>query len=204
LRPDPTRNLQSSISNLKSAFTLIELMLVVVITLLASALAIPSFVRSMRGAKLRASTRSVLMCHRYARSMAVLQQTPVAALFDTAKAEIEIVSVKSATDDREKFLDDRGNRTGVEAVDNPGTEPAEAEPAKAGVESELIRPLEGGVRISSFESEKVEQERDGIYWVNYYPNGMCDPYTVTIEDEYHKSVQIKVDPLSGKAEVERD
>ncbi|OQW96936.1 MAG: hypothetical protein BWK77_03150 [Verrucomicrobia bacterium A1] len=173
-------------------------MLVVVITLLASALALPSFVRSMRGAKLRASTRSVLMCHRYARSMAVLQQTSVAALFDTAKGDIEIVSVKSATDDREKFLDERGNRTGVEAVDKPV-----AEPAETGVESELIRPLEEGVRISSFESEKVEQQRDGIYWVNYYPNGMCDPYTVTIEDEYHKAVRIKVDPLSGKAVVEK-
>jgi type II secretory pathway pseudopilin PulG len=174
-------------------------MLVVVIMLLASALALPSFVRSMRGAKLRTSTRSVLMCHRYARSMAVLQQTPVAALFDTAKGEIEIVRIKSATDDREMFLDERGNRTGVEAVDQP-----DAQPEETGIESDMIRPLEDGVRISSFESEKVEQQRDGIYWVNYYPNGMCDPYKLTIEDDNRHRVEIEVDPLSGKAKVETE
>jgi Tfp pilus assembly protein FimT len=179
-----------------AGFTLLELMLVVVITMLAAAVAIPSFVRSMRGAKLRASTRSVLMCHRYARSMAVLKQTPVAALFDTVKNEIEIVSIKSAADDREKFLDQRGERTGVESVDKEGEKQAEV-----GIESELIRTLEEGVTISSFESDKAEQQRKGIYWVNYSPNGMCDPYTVTIEDENHHPIIIEAEPLSGRAKV---
>ena len=191
-------------SSRRSAFTLIELLLVVVIMLLGAAMTVPSFVRSYRGAKLRTSARTIVMSHRYARGMAVLKQTRVAALYDVAKNEVEIVSVtisSQAVDDRDRFLDRRADRTGVEAVDQKD----QAEPsAPANVVSELVRPLAEGVKMSHFESEKVEQEKDGIYWVNYYPNGMCDPYSVEIEDEYHKSATIKVDPLSGKAEVEYD
>jgi len=186
----------------RRAFTLIELLLVVVITLLAAGVAVPSFIRSYRGAKLRTSARAVVMSHRYARGMAVLKQTHVAALYDLAKHEVEVVSVSvtaQSVDDRDRFLDRRAERTGVESVDRKD-EPAAA--AAANVMSELVRPMADGVKISSFESEKVEQEKDGIYWVNYYPNGMCDPYAVEIEDEYGKRARIEVDPLSGKAKVE--
>ena len=185
----------------RRGFTLIELLLVVVITLLAAGVAIPSFIRSYRGAKLRTSARAVVMSHRYARGMAVLKQTHVAALYDLAKHEVEVVSVAvtaQSVDDRSRFLDRRADRTGVESVDK-NEEPAAA---AANVMSELVRPMADGVKISSFESEKVEQEKDGIYWVNYYPNGMCDPYAVEIEDEYGKRARIEVDPLSGKAKVD--
>ena len=61
--------------------------------LLASAIAVPSFVRSYRGAKLRTSARAVVMSHRYARGTAVLKQVEVAVLYDAKKNTIEIVSV---------------------------------------------------------------------------------------------------------------
>ncbi|MFH0954390.1 MAG: prepilin-type N-terminal cleavage/methylation domain-containing protein [Verrucomicrobiota bacterium] len=185
-------------------FTLIELLLVIVITLLASALAVPSFIRSYRGAKLRTSARAVVMSHRYARGMAVLKQVPVAILFDVEKQELEIVSVAAATpDDRQMFLDQRAERTGVESVDKAAGE-EQAKAAPSAVSSELIRPLAEGVKIADFESGKAEQEIKGIYWVNYQPNGMCDPYTVTLRDEYNKQATVTVDPLSGKAKVEYD
>ncbi len=70
----------------KGAFTLIELLMVVVIILLATTMAIPSFVRSYKGAKLRSSVRTIVMASRYARSVAVLQQKQTAILFDTPPA----------------------------------------------------------------------------------------------------------------------
>ncbi len=174
--------------------------------LLAAAIAVPSFVRSYRGAKLRTSARSIVMSHRYARSMAVLRQTPVAALFDKNRGEIEVVSLASsaAFDDRSKFLDERSQKTGVESVDNAnpaGGPPAEAAPAPT-VQSELVRPLAEGVKIAEFDSEQGAQEFKGVYWVNYYPNGMSDEFTVRLEDEYHKTATVSVDPLSGRAKVE--
>lgn len=185
------------------AFTLIELLLVIVIMMLAAAMAVPSFIRSYRGAKLRTSSRAVVMSHRYARGMAVLKQVQVAALYDAKKNTIEIVSVAddSVVRHHDQFLEERDKQAREEALVTSGEVMKPAAPA-AGVVQELVRSLADGVRIARFESEKVEQEKDGIYWVNYYRNGMCDPYSIELRDEYNKSATVTVDPLSGKAKVE--
>ena len=186
----------------RRAFTLIELILVIVIMMVAAVMAVPSFIRSYRGAKLRTSARSVVMSHRYARGMAVLKQVQVAALFDAKKNTIEIVSVTddSVVTHHDKVFEERDKRAEEEAKAALGEETKPAAPA-GGVISELVRPLADGVNIAHFESEKVEQEKDGIYWVNYYRNGMCDPYSIELRDEYYKSATVTVDPLSGKAKV---
>jgi type II secretory pathway pseudopilin PulG len=189
-----------------TGFTLIELLLVIVIMMLAAAMAVPAFVRSYRGAKLRTSARAVVMSHRYARGMAVLKQVDVAVLYDAKKNTIEIVSVTDTVAARHHDQVSEARAQQAEAVANASPDGA-AQPAPqtaGGVLSELVRPLADGVHISHFESDKVEQEKDGIYWVNYYRNGMCDPYSIEIQDEYHKSAVVTVDPLSGKAKVEYD
>ena len=66
----------------------------------------------------------------------------------------------------------------------------------------MIRPLSEGVRIARFESEKSGQEIDELYFINYYPNGMCDKFELTLTDAYGKSAEIKVDPLSGRVAVD--
>jgi prepilin-type N-terminal cleavage/methylation domain-containing protein len=189
----------------RHAFTLIELLMVIVIMMLAAAMAVPSFIRSYRGAKLRASARAVVMSHRYARGMAVLKQVHVAALFDAKKNTIEIVSVtdESAVRHHDKVFEERDKQAAEEAGATPGEEIKPAVQA-SGVVQELVRPLADGVKIARFESEKVEQEKDGIYWVNYYRNGMCDPYSIELRDEHNRSATLTVDPLSGKAKVEYD
>ncbi|MBN1268002.1 MAG: hypothetical protein JXB04_00295, partial [Kiritimatiellae bacterium] len=104
-------NFTFRISNFKSrsAFTLIELLLVAFIMLLASAMAVPTFIRSYRSAKLRMSARTVVMTSRYARAMAVLQQKYVAVLFDRESGLVEMVGLDEQTGaaDRNRFLDER-------------------------------------------------------------------------------------------------
>ena len=204
----PQHSITPSLHSSRSrAFTLIELLLVIVIMMLAAALAVPSFIRSYRGAKLRTSARAVVMSHRYARGMAVLKQIDVAVLYDAKKNTIEVVSVTDAAAARNhgQVSEARAQQAEEAAKATPAADGAAPAPQTAGgVLSELLRPLADGVHISNFESDKVEQEKDGIYWVNYYRNGMCDPYSIEIEDEYHKSATVTVDPLSGKAKVDYD
>lgn len=160
-------------------------MLVVVITLLAALVAVPSFVRSLRGARLRSSLRTVAMVHRYARSLSVLQQKHAALVFDTEKNTIEVVVValQGGVDDRGRFLEDRAN---------PDT------PLSASVESEAVRSLQLGVRIASFRGQKAGQEKDGVYFAQYYPNGMCDGYQLTLADERNQQVDVRVEAHSGR------
>ncbi|MFH0878286.1 MAG: type II secretion system protein [Lentisphaerota bacterium] len=184
-------------------FTLFELVLVIMIIMIASAVAIPYFVRSARATKLRTSVRTVVMAHRHARNTAVLGQQQVAILFDTLKNEVEIVAV-GADSNREKegqFLDERDQRT-TAALDEEGKPSAEEGAALPAINSMIIRPLADDVNIAGFKCEKKNQEHDGIYWVNYYPNGMCDKYSLELHDKYNKVVSIKVDPLSGKVDME--
>ena len=187
-----------------AGFTLIEMMLIVVIMLLASAMAIPSFVRSYRGAKLRTAARTVVMVHRHARSMAVLGQKEVGVLFDIVRQQVEVVSVASGVSagDKSMFLEQSPEREAASAI-QAGEKPADEVPAaKPSVVSELTRKLPDGIKIDSFESEKVDQEVDGIYWITYSANGMSDPYTIRLVDDNGKAAVVEVDPISGKAKVE--
>ena len=138
----------------RAGFTLMEILLVVVIIGVASAVAIPTFARSFRGAKVRNSTRTVMMMHRHAQTKAVLGQRYMALLFDEVKGTLEMV--------------DQG---------------------------------QPGVKIRSFRGGK---EIDGIHFVSYYPNGMCEAYSVEIGDDENRTAKIKVDAVTGKAKVERE
>lgn len=53
-----------------------ELLLVLVIVLIISAISIPVFVRSLEGNQLKIAAKNVGRMHRYARAMSVLRSTP--------------------------------------------------------------------------------------------------------------------------------
>jgi hypothetical protein len=165
-----------------------------VILSIATGMAVPYIARSYRAAKLRTAARSVIMAGRYARSTAVLHQVQTAILFDLAKHQLEVVSLEdqSGAADRDRFLDARGQR----GSDN------DDEAEKLSVVSKLSRQLPEGVKIVSVISETVTFEYDDIFWVNYYPNGMCDDYAVRLMDEDRKMVRLDMDPLSGRTAIE--
>ena len=76
----------------KPGFTLIELVLVLVILGVVTAVTVPAVVSSIRGNRLRVASRTVIRMGRYARSMAVLKQQPIAVKFDITKGQVGAIS----------------------------------------------------------------------------------------------------------------
>jgi len=188
----------------RGGFTLIEILLVVVIIAIASAVALPSFARSFRGAKLRTSTRLVLGMHRNAQTKAVLGQRYMAILFDARKNTLELVEQGKPERKQDVFFGELGGGGAgkMGEVSTGGEAPAAAPEASASAPtSQLVRKLEDGVKILSF---RGGQEFDDLHYVNYYPNGMCEAYEIEIGDDENHVSRIKVNAVTGKAKVERE
>lgn len=187
--------------SLRSAFTLIELLLVVVIVGIASAIALPRFAQSYKGAKLRSATRTVAMMSRYARNTAVLHQKDVAVIFYPDRNELEMVSIGGDTmsTDRERFLDSRDERAVAGLLDDDDRDAADEAPPP--IESEMVRKLPDGVQILNVEVDGEVFEIEGSYLVNFHSNGMSDPFALNLMDEDERRSTVRIDPLSGKVTV---
>jgi len=180
----------------RRGFTLIEILIVVVIAALAAMIALPGFVRTLKGSQLRTASRSILTAHKFARSTSVLRQVPMAMLLDSNRGEIEVLALKSSpnADARSKFLDSRDTR-GVDAGSGAVLEEAPT------IETELVRELGRDIKIVQFNSERGGQEFQGVFWINYHPNGMSDGFRLVISDGSSRA-EITSDAISGRVEAE--
>jgi type II secretion system protein H len=179
-------------------FSLIELLMVVVISLIAAGIAVPTFVRSYRSSQLRSSVRTVVMTAKYARSMAVLSQKPMALLLDRVKGELEVVAMedRGSLADRGRFLDGRATRTEDALLGTGGEKP------NVQIASDLVKRIAADVRIENFESPQADRELDDIYWVNFFPNGMCEGFELKLVDKDGRSATVTMEGVSGAVKVE--
>lgn len=190
-----------------AGFTMIELLLVVVIAGLIVGLAVPRFAASYRGARLRNSVRTIVRIHRYARNTCVLNAQTAALLFDVERGTITMVVLpyEENQGQRTEFAERSLRRDSIFS-DTRGLrreDPDEIEDAAGAIIERIERRLEEGVRIAEFNSRVDDQVIDGIHWVMYYPNGMCDPYSLRLlGPDGETSVRIVVDAVSGRVEVD--
>ena len=181
----------------RRGFSLVELLLVIAIITIISAIAVPSFINSMRGNRLRTASRAIVSTGKYARSLAILNQKEMILTVDLDANVVmahgyaylrEEGSAEPAAEDfaPEEQFDEDGNPIAP-------TDVAFSKP-------EVSRSL-GRVRVRAMELNNEYVFNDGKCHAIYYPNGRCESYKVRLEDERGSSALVSVDNLSA-VEVE--
>ncbi len=186
-------------------FTLVEVLLVLAIVGIMTAVTLPVFVKSMRGNRLRTASRTVVMMGKYARTMSLLKQREHALVFDINSSKLllipasDVLVVRDATNpdgDTVRIQSAITNQEpGIDGDTNtapPGTLP--------GATPEFVRKLDG-VGFEYVETLKGSQQSKGMCMVVYKSNGTCKPYTVKIADERGAFTVVSVDAL-GSAKTE--
>jgi len=80
----------------RRAFTLVELLLVVVIIGITLVVAMPSMVESIRWHRLRNAARTLVTVARYSRSMAILKQSELSISFNLDTGQVDMIAANTS------------------------------------------------------------------------------------------------------------
>jgi len=182
----------------KGGFTLIEIILVVVISLVLLGVALPYFAHTYKGTKLRLAARTVNRMTRYARSMAIMREQTMTVVINHETMEIFLGSTEQAsTHTTDGELDqDVLKRLGY-VDDGEGSD-------RAGIEKEVRRFLPEQIDVTNFEKDSLEDEEKykNLYLIHYYPDGQSDWFILELEDQRGLGVKLENDSISGKIRSE--
>ncbi|MGQ9729676.1 MAG: GspH/FimT family pseudopilin [Candidatus Zipacnadales bacterium] len=184
----------------QAAFTLLELMVVLMILVLLSALAAPSFRRQYHEAKLNSAARDIVALMQYARSQAIVEGTTYRLNIDRDAKRMWVTYYQPETDEQAGTPDNEPRFIVDESV--------------LGATRELpdeitLRELQLGDEALSQLSEETLQElgtthrlnEEGTPYIAFLPDGTTDGARLLIENEYEDRYVIALDAITGRTEV---
>jgi hypothetical protein len=171
-----------------------EVVLVLVIVLVISAVSLPYFAGAYKGTKLRSASRTINRMAKYARSMAIMREQTLTVVLNHETMEMYLGPEKEqSTGAADGELDqDVLKRLGYIEGEGGGFTPE--------VEKEIHRFLPEGLTVREFDKDWVQEDDryDDYYLVRYYPNGQCEWFRMELEDNRGMGVILENDPVSGK------
>ena len=162
-------------------FTLFELLVVVLIIGLISALVVPRMAASLPGVQLKSTARAVAASLRYARSQAVFESIPYVAIFDN----------------NQRLL-------AVEPMEKP-VDTAELDRFRAildGSPLDKVYALPDGIEWAAFNNSDAAQDGD-VFPILFFPRGDSTGGKVVLKNVRRKQYAIAVDTITGSVEIER-
>jgi general secretion pathway protein H len=163
-----------------SAFTLFELLVVMLIISLIAALVMPQMTASLPGVRLKSTTRAVAASLRYARSRAVYESTPYVAIFDRTQ----------------KFL-------AVEPIETPhdATESDGLRKILDTSKLEKVYEFPDGIEFGVLNRTAADGDPD-VFPILFFPGGDSTGGKIFLENLRRRQYAITVDTISGMVEIE--
>jgi general secretion pathway protein H len=173
--------------NAKTAggFTLLELLVVVVIITLMSALVAPRILGSLAHMNLKTEAKRMAAAMRYARSQAVSEQATYVASFDLAAERLTVARVEA-----EKAADTPPAAADGENGGGASSEAGNPPPAP------LVYTLPEGIVLQKTEAGN-ELFPDDELRIEFYPDGNSSGGEILLADERDKRYIVWVDFISG-------
>ncbi len=165
--------------NRRGGFSLLELLVVLVIIAVSSALIGPRVAGSLATANLKTAAKRVAAALRYARSQAASEKIAYVAMFDLETGSLGISP-------REPM----GEKSAGTA---PGEDEGASKPAK-------VYRLPEDVRIERASAGEVETE-SGIFEILFYPTGGSSGGEVLLQNERERRYWIRVDFVTGTVKL---
>lgn len=170
-----------------SAFTLIELMVVVAIALLVMGWGVPNMLRTVDKQGINKAVSDLMEGSKQARAYAIMSGSPAELVI---RAEDGALTVRRASGPR-LMRNSGGDAVGVSSLGKTVTNDLKG----------FRAALEDDVAVELLDVNFIDQMQfpEGI--VRFYPNGTSDEFTIVlrVDDEWRK---VSLDPITGIAGVE--
>ncbi len=174
--PRVTRSCHTSrVARRVSAFTLIELMIVIAIIGLIAAMGVPSIFQVVRKEGMRRAVSDVQQLLGDARARAIYGGHAVRVVFHPAEKRLEMADAP---------IDASPGPLAAAGADNPAATP---QPSPLPVsQSSIVLP--DNVDIAMLDIDMLDRGGDEIASVDFYPNGTCQELTLVLHcgDEWEK------------------
>ncbi len=169
-------------------FTLLELIVVLVIISLMSALVVPKLVGPMSNLDLKTASKKISASLRYLRSHAASEKRTYVAVFDFDKNRLVIINPPLVKGDF--HVNNREDRTPIEPPDNENGGPG----------GSRTYHLPAGVKLA----KGVSREREvtsGSFRISFFPSGGSSGGEITVANERGKLYKIMVDFITGTVQL---
>jgi general secretion pathway protein H len=171
-------------------FTLLELIVVLVIISLMSALVVPKLAGPMSNLDLKTASKKISASLRYGRSHAASEKTTYVALFDFDKNRLAIINPPLVKGDF------RINNRAV--VDEVSVEPPDKENDRPGGLTTYNLP--DGVKLVRGVS-RAGDVTSGFFRIFFFPSGGSSGGEITVANERGRQYKITVDFITGTVQL---
>jgi type II secretory pathway pseudopilin PulG len=169
---------------------LLEIIMVVLVIGIASAVMVPEMMRAVDGSHLRDALQNVISINRYARSRAILDRRPYAILYHKDTLEVQLVALpaRAAMPSVDQWMEPPPRTSDREGWERPDT----------GIEPVRMVSLHETLQLADVEGAQREED---TWFVLYTDSGMTDPHTVELVNVDGDSTFVRVSGITGEIRI---
>lgn len=175
-----------------SGFTLIELIIVLVLLSVATALVVPRLAGSLGRMNTESTARRISSALRFARSHAITEKIPYLAIFDMDNNMLSVMAYPMP------------DETDSDDVDPDNADPNDADPDNAGIggpQGSKVYLFSEGIHLREGVPLDGETMTTGAFVMGFFPGGGTTGGKVILQDDKDRVFSVALDRITGSVKI---